>query len=408
MYAIAALGCEKAASDGTSNSFVPPQDPVCGNGACESGESGACASDCGGSVDQGGGGSSDGSGGGGSTDGNTNGNTDGGGGTSDGTTGEFDWNEAPDSGDNRGGCYDAISAWPGTNQCYELPPLATSVMALLQTLWGTGPATMCVYDAANGGGSACGANAPGNAFYCPADDSFGYDAALWNQLLADNGDFAAVIILAHEWGHLNQHRLGLFGLGLPTIVTELHADCQAGIFAAYVQQGGYLEQGDLCQGFVTFCGLEDPKGTPWFQSDAHGTCDQREAAFRAGFEGVVNTAMIACSSDVYEDMLRICSNYVVPDSMGGTGGCPPTSPVNCGDKTGCWTPGTICGNPVFPCGGGLGRCDEGQRGANCCSGQFIQCPDSAPFYCFDDNTCYPDPAGCDTSTCEFTDLMCTP
>jgi hypothetical protein len=406
MYAIAALGCEKAASDGTTNSFAPPQDPVCGNGACESGESAACPSDCGGSSDQGGGGSSDGSGGGGSTDGNTSGggSTDGGGGTS----GEFDWNEAPESGDNRGGCYDAISAWPGTNQCFDLPPLATSVMALLQTLWGTGPATMCVYDGGAGGSGACGPYSPQNAFYCGADDSFGYDANLWNKLVQQSGDFAAVIVLAHEWGHLNQARLGIFNLNLPTISTELHADCQAGIFAAYVQQVGYLDKGDLCEAFTTFCGLADPVGMPWFQPGAHGTCAQRETAFRTGFEGVINSMMIACSADAYADMARVCSGYVTPDSRGGTNGCPPEYPVNCGDATGCWSTGTYCDSYPFICNGMANRCAAGQLGANCCSGQFITCPSESPFYCADDNTCNPSPAGCDTSTCEFTDLMCTP
>lgn len=352
----------------------------------------------------------------GSADGAEGGNDDGNpsesdgadGGSDDGSSFENDGadggDDAPDRGDNHGDCFPE-QAWPGQNVCYELPPIAVQVMDLLQSLWGTGPASMCVYDMSMGGSSACGPHTAENAFYCGADDSFGYDASLWNRLFNQTGDFAAVVVLAHEWGHLNQARLNILGQGLPTIYTELHADCQSGIFAAVVERLGWLESGDLCEAFLTFCSLGDPEGTPWFKEDAHGTCAQREQAFRTGYEATAYSADVdmTCTDDPFRDMLEICRPYVEVSSGNG---CPAEFPVDCGDGTGCWTAGTLCENAVFTCGGSLARCGPGQLGANCCSGQFITCPAESPFYCPDDGRCYSEMTGCSTNGCDFNDLYC--
>lgn len=83
--------------------------------------------------------------------------------------------------------------------------------------------------------------ASNNAFYCQADDSVVYDRDpqhLVAQLAAKYGDFMIAAVIAHEWGHAIQQRLGLFSSSsqTSTIVTETQADCASGAFIATAQQ----------------------------------------------------------------------------------------------------------------------------------------------------------------------------
>jgi predicted metalloprotease len=80
-----------------------------------------------------------------------------------------------------------------------------------------------------------------NAFYCLADDSIAYDrnpTHLVAQLAAKYGEFMIAAVIAHEFGHAIQQRLGIFHMSPspPTIATETQADCAAGSFIAAVQQ----------------------------------------------------------------------------------------------------------------------------------------------------------------------------
>src|SRR5690606_12681150 len=71
------------------------------------------------------------------------------------------------------------------------------------------------------------ADVAANAFYCPADDLIAWDAVnLVPDLYSEFGGFTLGIVFAHEFGHAIQARADL--LHLPTIVTELQADCFAG------------------------------------------------------------------------------------------------------------------------------------------------------------------------------------
>jgi predicted metalloprotease len=90
--------------------------------------------------------------------------------------------------------------------------------------------------------------ASNNAFYCTADDSVVYDRNpdhLVAQLAAKYGTFMITAVIAHEWGHAIQQRLGVFGAasgtsqgGRPaTIFTETQADCASGAFINTAQQG---------------------------------------------------------------------------------------------------------------------------------------------------------------------------
>jgi hypothetical protein len=105
------------------------------------------------------------------------------------------------------------------------------------------------------------------------------------QAYLDNvGDFAVVLILAHEWGHAVQAQVGeLRGL---SITRELQADCYAGSWAHHadtVSENVRLEPGDLEEG-ATMLFLVGDRESDWFAENAHGTSDQRIAAYNVGLQ----------------------------------------------------------------------------------------------------------------------------
>lgn len=130
----------------------------------------------------------------------------------------------------------------------------------------------------------CGQTVPMNAFYCPPEHAIFYDIGLATGLLENIGDFGAVFVLAHEWGHLLQGNLGLLGAsGQFNIELELQADCLAGVYAASANARGLLERGDLEEAAGALFISGDPTGTPWYDPQAHGTVEQRTAAFVSGY-----------------------------------------------------------------------------------------------------------------------------
>lgn len=135
--------------------------------------------------------------------------------------------------------------------------------------------------------SACGVVTMNNAFYCSADQKIYFDANLMRGLYQDPGDYAAVTVLAHEWGHAAQHDLGIIGGDKQyfTIQTELQADCFAGAFAKHILELGYLEEGDLDEGGEGLLRFGDPRNGKWFDAQAHGKPFQRGAYFNKGWEG---------------------------------------------------------------------------------------------------------------------------
>lgn len=128
-----------------------------------------------------------------------------------------------------------------------------------------------------------------NAFYCPPDDIIAWDAeGLFPDLYATFGDFAVALVIAHEYGHAVQSRVGWdFG---PTIFIELQADCLAGAWAGAVDRGESptglsLSPKDLegaIGGYLTFA---DPIGTPAGDPHAHGSGFDRVRAFIDGYSG---------------------------------------------------------------------------------------------------------------------------
>ncbi len=138
---------------------------------------------------------------------------------------------------------------------------------------------------------ACG-DQPGeyqqNAFYCPAGDFVAWDAqVLIPQLQEQFGPLLAGVVMAHEYGHAIQTRLGRGNE--PTVVLEQQADCFAGAWTADVLAG----RSEAFEGVTpeqldnTVAGLlmlRDQPGTPATDPNAHGNAFDRIRAFQDGVE----------------------------------------------------------------------------------------------------------------------------
>lgn len=113
--------------------------------------------------------------------------------------------------------------------------------------------------------------------YCPGDHTVYLETSLGNQVAASFGDFGALSILAHEFGHaylskLRRHPQGKGG--------ELAADAFAGGFARFVEGRGLLEPGDVGEARATFAAVGDHQV---YHHDHHGTPQERRQAFEDGY-----------------------------------------------------------------------------------------------------------------------------
>jgi predicted metalloprotease len=134
-------------------------------------------------------------------------------------------------------------------------------------------------------GTPCGNAVMNNAFYCSASNSIYYDYNFMSRMYSRVGDYAAVSILAHEWGHLVQTQLGIAKGRFFTIQMELQADCFAGAYTQYAEKTGKLDPGDLEEAGAGLFNAGDPIGMPWFAPQAHGKSMQRISAFLDGYKG---------------------------------------------------------------------------------------------------------------------------
>jgi predicted metalloprotease len=164
--------------------------------------------------------------------------------------------------------------------------------------------------------SACGfAGAAMGPFYCPADQQVYIDLGFYQELdrkLGAPGDFAQAYVLAHEVGHHVQTLLGITqqvdqmrrqvsrtdGNQL-SVLTELQADCFAGVWAYHANARGLLEPGDAQEAIQAAGAVGDDtlqrrsQGMVVPDSFTHGSSEQRIDWFVRGFEtgdpGACNT-----------------------------------------------------------------------------------------------------------------------
>ncbi|MFF5295905.1 neutral zinc metallopeptidase [Paractinoplanes globisporus] len=137
----------------------------------------------------------------------------------------------------------------------------------------------------------CGGQSAGyqpNAFYCPDGDYIAWDAQnLIPQLQEDFGPLLVGVVMAHEYGHAVQARLG--DTDQPTVVLEQQADCFAGAWLADVQAGHSAafkkpaaeQLDDTVAGILM---LRDQPGTPAVADGAHGNAFDRIRAFQEGIQ----------------------------------------------------------------------------------------------------------------------------
>ncbi len=113
--------------------------------------------------------------------------------------------------------------------------------------------------------------------YCPGDHTVYLETGLGDEVAAKYGDFGALSIIAHEFGHAYLSKLGLHPQGKEG---ELAADRFAGGFARYVNHKGLLEHGDIGEARATFAAVGDYEV---YHHDHHGTPAERRAAFEDGY-----------------------------------------------------------------------------------------------------------------------------
>jgi len=142
--------------------------------------------------------------------------------------------------------------------------------------------------------TACGKlNGRVNASYCQGDDSVAWDRGVLLPMLRERfGPMSVVTVLAHEFGHAIQFRLGpLAGVSrsTPSLVLEQQADCFAGGYFRWVAEGkSKYYQVSTAEGLDKIMAamfmIRDQAGSSASDEQAHGTAFDRTYAFQAGFE----------------------------------------------------------------------------------------------------------------------------
>ncbi|QRZ13669.1 neutral zinc metallopeptidase [Paracoccus methylovorus] len=155
--------------------------------------------------------------------------------------------------------------------------------------------------------SACGgASAAMGPFYCPNDRKVYLDTDFFSVMagkMGAGGDFAYAYVIAHEVGHHVQNLLGTLsevnGLRARvsqsdsnrlSVLTELQADCYAGIWARQADEKfGTIEEGDIDEAINAAAAVGDDtlmeSAGRAVVPDAftHGSAAERQTWFKRGF-----------------------------------------------------------------------------------------------------------------------------
>lgn len=126
--------------------------------------------------------------------------------------------------------------------------------------------------------------AANNAFYCPTEDAIGYDRTFLQGLADQFGEFIVPLVMAHEFGHAIQGRVG--APTNKTISAEGQADCYAGVFTKATVEGTDHFQStsaDLDTVLGGYLMLRDEPGASADDPGAHGSAFDRVGAFQEGF-----------------------------------------------------------------------------------------------------------------------------
>jgi predicted metalloprotease len=156
------------------------------------------------------------------------------------------------------------------------------------------------------------------AFYCPIEESIYYSPAGFAEHDQRIGDFAPIVVTAHEWGHHVQWLAGV--VPEPGNAFELQADCLAGAYASEAGQQGLLDPGDITEAVTSSAEAGDPVGLPQDSPGAHGTNDDRIIAFMRGYlDGATGCGLpIAAVPDLPNERSRgpeLDLNTLVPNTL---------------------------------------------------------------------------------------------
>jgi uncharacterized protein len=139
----------------------------------------------------------------------------------------------------------------------------------------------------------CGLVFPGDGpFYCLRDAGLYLDTSFIQEIRQNPGDFAVGYVVAHETAHRAQHLVGITKLNAYILLgqsfsleIELQADCLAGVWSKSATNRNMAAPEDVTRAIVVAWALGDSARTSPRSSSAHGSPDQRAAAFLKGFNG---------------------------------------------------------------------------------------------------------------------------
>ena len=163
-----------------------------------------------------------------------------------------------------------------------------------------------------------------NAFYCQKansahSDSISYDRTFLKELGDKYGQFLPELVMAHEFGHAVQARVG--GPD-SSIAVETQADCFAGAWTRWVadRKAAHtsLQQSELDQLLRGYLLLRDPLGTPSEAQQAHGSGFDRISAFQEGYDG----GSTACRDDFGPDRVFTQSQFTSDSDFANQGNAP--------------------------------------------------------------------------------------
>ncbi|SNR44231.1 hypothetical protein [Blastococcus mobilis] len=163
-----------------------------------------------------------------------------------------------------------------------------------------------------------------NAFYCqspnaPNSDSISYDRAFLGELAGQFGRFIPALVMAHEFGHAVQGRVGL---PASSITTETQADCLAGSWTRWVADGeaarSRLREPELDELLRGYFQLRDPVGTSSAGESAHGSYFDRASAFQEGFDD----GPTACRDNFGPDRIFTQGQFVTDEDFQRQGNAP--------------------------------------------------------------------------------------
>ncbi|QDQ97768.1 neutral zinc metallopeptidase [Tomitella fengzijianii] len=159
----------------------------------------------------------------------------------------------------------------------------------------------------------CGGPTAGvaNAGFCRSRNEIGWDRGpLMSDLVAEYGDLAPVVVLAHEYGHVVQYQTGVRTTQAPTIVLEQQADCYAGVFMRHVAEGGSQRftmntTDGLESALSVLVGIRDSPDAAQFGGSEHGSAFERVTAFQQGFAGSASACADIDAADVDEGRVAV-------------------------------------------------------------------------------------------------------